>query len=355
MPEIVSCPDCERKLRVPDNLIGKKVKCPGCGVMFTALVSGGGAIIKKEKPAEVEPIVESPRGRRVVEEEEDEEDVPRSRNRRRRDDDDEDDDDDRPRRRRRDEDDDEDDRPRRRARAEDDYDDEDDDRSRRRRREEEDWDVEDRPDPRRDRAGWRRFRTGIFLNVIGLWIWLGGMWFYVLMYLLAMLFAPNVMLQIGSIGFVLGYLGEQGLRTACCAMCMLPPARKGTAIRPLGITSLCLVGLQTLCFLVFVIMGLSQSSSPFGPGFRELGLFYTGPQYLETMLFGGDALFIIVFLLGIAAIVVFPLFARLVARSLKDKDLGKSFMATMIAYASWYGALFLLWLIMRIIVQNISS
>jgi hypothetical protein len=35
MPIIVQCPSCERKLRVPDELLGKKVKCPGCKVIFT--------------------------------------------------------------------------------------------------------------------------------------------------------------------------------------------------------------------------------------------------------------------------------------------------------------------------------
>src|SRR5690349_12863822 len=36
MPEIVSCPKCQRKSRVPDALVGKKVKCPSCGETFTA-------------------------------------------------------------------------------------------------------------------------------------------------------------------------------------------------------------------------------------------------------------------------------------------------------------------------------
>jgi predicted Zn finger-like uncharacterized protein len=35
MPEIVTCPDCGRKLRVPDALIGRKVKCPDCNTKFT--------------------------------------------------------------------------------------------------------------------------------------------------------------------------------------------------------------------------------------------------------------------------------------------------------------------------------
>lgn len=36
MPEIINCPQCERKLRVPDNLLGQAVKCPTCGTTFTA-------------------------------------------------------------------------------------------------------------------------------------------------------------------------------------------------------------------------------------------------------------------------------------------------------------------------------
>ena len=36
MAEISKCPQCERQLRVPDHLLGKKVKCPSCGTMFTA-------------------------------------------------------------------------------------------------------------------------------------------------------------------------------------------------------------------------------------------------------------------------------------------------------------------------------
>jgi hypothetical protein len=38
MPEITSCPQCQRKLRVPDDLIGRAVKCPGCGLQFTAAI-----------------------------------------------------------------------------------------------------------------------------------------------------------------------------------------------------------------------------------------------------------------------------------------------------------------------------
>jgi predicted Zn finger-like uncharacterized protein len=41
MPEQVECPSCKQKLRVPDNLLGKKVKCPKCATVFDAVVAPG--------------------------------------------------------------------------------------------------------------------------------------------------------------------------------------------------------------------------------------------------------------------------------------------------------------------------
>jgi hypothetical protein len=43
MPEFVSCPDCQRKLRVPDEMLGKKVKCPDCKGTFLATAGGAAA------------------------------------------------------------------------------------------------------------------------------------------------------------------------------------------------------------------------------------------------------------------------------------------------------------------------
>ena len=40
MPIVVCCPSCSRRLRVPDELLGKKVKCPTCGENFTAAAAG---------------------------------------------------------------------------------------------------------------------------------------------------------------------------------------------------------------------------------------------------------------------------------------------------------------------------
>ncbi len=41
MPIVTRCPSCQRQLRVPDNLLGRKVKCPGCKETFTADADGG--------------------------------------------------------------------------------------------------------------------------------------------------------------------------------------------------------------------------------------------------------------------------------------------------------------------------
>jgi predicted Zn finger-like uncharacterized protein len=121
--ELVSCPDCQRKLRVPNELIGKTVKCPTCGHTFTA----DPTIQAPPPPPPPSPAEDRPartskvsRDDRDDDEDDDEERSRRKRRRSRRDDDDDDDDDDRPRRRSRsrrdDDDDDDDDRPRRRRR-----------------------------------------------------------------------------------------------------------------------------------------------------------------------------------------------------------------------------------------------
>ncbi len=36
MPNVVQCPSCSRKLRVPDDLLGEDVLCPSCRTEFTA-------------------------------------------------------------------------------------------------------------------------------------------------------------------------------------------------------------------------------------------------------------------------------------------------------------------------------
>jgi predicted Zn finger-like uncharacterized protein len=51
MPEQIKCPSCGTKLRLPETLLGKIVKCPKCQTSFTAAV---------DEPADPEGIVSDP-------------------------------------------------------------------------------------------------------------------------------------------------------------------------------------------------------------------------------------------------------------------------------------------------------
>jgi predicted Zn finger-like uncharacterized protein len=101
MPIVIQCPSCERSLRVPDNLLGRNVKCPSCSTTFTAEDPAAAP----PPPAEEEAPPERPsRRRRAAEEPEEsyEEERPSRRGRPRPEpEDEEDDDEERPRRRRR--------------------------------------------------------------------------------------------------------------------------------------------------------------------------------------------------------------------------------------------------------------
>jgi hypothetical protein len=40
MQEIIHCPSCQRRLQVPDTLVGQDVQCPTCGATFVASLGG---------------------------------------------------------------------------------------------------------------------------------------------------------------------------------------------------------------------------------------------------------------------------------------------------------------------------
>jgi hypothetical protein len=56
MPEIVSCPECERKLACPHEYVGRKVRCPGCSGLFKAAPA-------PEDDVEVRPATRTAGGR----------------------------------------------------------------------------------------------------------------------------------------------------------------------------------------------------------------------------------------------------------------------------------------------------
>jgi predicted Zn finger-like uncharacterized protein len=91
MPVVIACPNCQTKLRVPEDVLGKKVKCSKCDTAFTAEApeSGTGPTEIQEKPAAparrraAPPPEEEPDdGDELEDEDEEEEDQPRRRRRR---------------------------------------------------------------------------------------------------------------------------------------------------------------------------------------------------------------------------------------------------------------------------------
>jgi hypothetical protein len=86
MAEIIACPNCQRKLQVPEQYLGKKVQCPDCQHMFTAETTAVSA-----QPASAPSAPPAPKSddRRRGDDYDDEDDRP---SRRGRYDDDEDDD-----------------------------------------------------------------------------------------------------------------------------------------------------------------------------------------------------------------------------------------------------------------------
>lgn len=107
MSDIVACPYCARKLRVPPDLQGMPVKCPACLKSFEPPAAPDALDLEVQPPANL-PLQRAPRDRdhppppppkraaRLDRDDEDDDDPPRRRSRY-----DDEDDDDRPRRRRR--------------------------------------------------------------------------------------------------------------------------------------------------------------------------------------------------------------------------------------------------------------
>jgi hypothetical protein len=302
MPEIVSCPDCDRKLRVPDHLLGKKVKCPGCNVMFTALVAGGGAVVTRNDYEQV-------RVRRRVEEPA----APPPARRRR--EDDYDDYDDRPRRRRRDDD------------YEDEYQD----------------DYQD--SPRRQRAGWRMMCTGLNLYSIGIWVGVAGVSIMALGFLMAWLLAEHGGDVVAKIVLVLLWfagLVDLILRCAGAGLCMAVPAKPGTGRKPLAITAFSLYALHALLLVIAFIMMMLEVG--FG---NPLSLFNTAR--------GVGILSILAGIVATAALIVFLLANRSAAIGVRARRLGGTFMALLITFCVFFVTCILVLVIMEAVGNNITT
>jgi predicted Zn finger-like uncharacterized protein len=81
MPISITCPKCSSNLRVPDDLAGKKVKCPKCTAVFPVAAPEQAAITKEKPPARSEGIAQTITTLEEIDDddEEEEEEAPKSR------------------------------------------------------------------------------------------------------------------------------------------------------------------------------------------------------------------------------------------------------------------------------------
>src|SRR5262249_19337219 len=89
MQEIISCPNCQRKLQVPDSLLGQDVQCPTCNATFVAAAGGQVTPSTSGPPKlpgrELVPAEDGGRKKRAEEDLDEDYDDDRRRRRRRRD------------------------------------------------------------------------------------------------------------------------------------------------------------------------------------------------------------------------------------------------------------------------------
>ncbi len=319
MPEVISCPECAGQLRVKDEMLGKKVKCPKCKNIFVAAA---------EEEDELDEVVEEDEGDRPRKRRRDEEDDEEDRQRKRRDED-EDEEEDRPRKRRRD-DEDEEDIPARTSRRWRDAEDDEDRPSWRRRRDEED---EDRPRRSRSdededdrpiraanpRVGWRKVAKGLGLIAISLYMYAGSVIAAVVVILTgAMIGTGQFSLRGASmgtalaggafigcmllvVGFVMFAASVVGLIGDCFNLAV--PSNRDGSLKGLAIATLACAGLAAFLQLLVYIPG--------NPLFLVLG--------------------IVLPLLQLGACVCFLILLRGIALNCRRSDLATSVMTYMIA------------------------
>ncbi len=327
MPEIITCPDCGRKLRVPDTLIGKSVKCPDCNVKFT----GGITSSPNGGPASKAPV----KSAAVKRKPDDEDDRPAKRKPR-------DDEDDRPSKRSARDD---DDRPsKRKAR------DEDEDHPRRRRSEYDDDDDRDRDDYRRGpskadkRAGWKMtLPTGLNLLCYAIYVWLGTLAVYLLgCAVLALIGAAGassgnantfggsmagvgigLMLLYGLCG--LGYLAYIVLQGTGHGFCMAIPPKPGSPRKAMAIATFG-------CFAGMIVLYLLSCGVSFGFGGR-----------------GGNVVMVLPMAIFLGYFICYGIFMRGVALDMREPGLAAQVLYFMIAVPCLVVLAFVMGIVMFVI------
>jgi hypothetical protein len=302
MPFVTSCPDCARKLRVPDELLGKKVRCPGCKVVFTAVADS-------DKPEEAPPPPRRPAPPRDERIEQDP----------------------RPRRAPPPPPQDEDDSARIRQRDdEQDFQEDEDELPRGRRMREDDEYGEEAPRSSGSRAGWRSVRIGVTFLLIGVSLYAIS----VIVNLIGSLATASVRPGFGPppVGVpVAAPVATSGLSVVCSILQMLlqlgwvgtkvvayffflnVPVRSGArrlAVTLLSLISVELLGILAACGLAFSLgMGMAMVGSPQLVLSAGIGLVIVG---------------VIVLLSFLAETVVSLLFFKSISLALKARGLATS-------------------------------
>jgi predicted Zn finger-like uncharacterized protein len=307
MPEVITCPHCDQKARVPEELLGKKVKCPNCKKTFMAGPAKPAAPPPPPREEEVDTdieVVDKPEKRRGRRDDDEEEDDFRPQRRSRRDEDDEDED--RPRRRSRRDEDDEDDRPRRRSR-----------------RDEEDEDEDDRPRrPARVKADWPKVHRGLSLILWGTLVPLIGMILWIPCGILATL-GREVGLLVLMLVYAVAYLASLVMTIVGLFFCLPSPQNHGAKV--LALVTLILVGTSGASILLGCVINIMQ-----------VGM--AGSMWFGYGGYGGGGLgmmFLLFWLPLLGATFTFLFYLRALAQALKNDMLARSVLIYAIVLGSY--------------------
>jgi predicted Zn finger-like uncharacterized protein len=337
----LQCPECSGKLKVGDDLLGKKVKCPKCKAIFTATEQVDEIEEEEEKPRSSirkgqDAVTERPKKRR---------------------DDDDDDDDDRPKKksRRDDDDDDDDDRPKKKSRRDDDDDDDDDRPKKKSRRDDDDDDDDDRPSKAvNPRKLLKSARLAVKLMLIGSIVTLSAVGVMMLLQILAL--SGAWIMQPDWVGLLLyGLPGLGGAATFLTGLVFAILGPKKGALLGVSIAAVSAGGLH----LLFMILSVTIHGGAFFGG-RGMGFGMGGSQWNRgtsclpafsdvTVYF--DAVFFFAGLFEVGTLVLFFLWFRFLKLHYKRyAEVGQSIVGICIA-----GGAPVVLLLLGLIIRSIAS
>lgn len=311
----ISCPSCQRTLRMPDSLLGKPIKCPGCSHKFTAKEQSEDEAPRRStsisdrasrRPAAPSAdISDRPSRRPAAPPPEDEDDL-------------------------------DEDRPRRKRRPALDYDDDDERRE---------WSNRDK------KAGWNKVRIGLNLIIIGIWVWLGGLLLGGLGGLLGVVLLGGAIVSstprggMASLGFAgillilsagtfyLGVFVELVLRLIGYGMCLAVPPKRDTGLKPLAITAFSLA----IAYVVFSLLNIVVGGfSGFMPSVRS----QTGASLAS------NGISLIGSLCAVASFIVYLFFLRSVCNNTRARDQASKPIAVLIAFVCFWAVAILLVIIL---------